>query len=99
MIRAAAKNHAYVAVVTDPADYADVLDELEAHNGATTLTSSASGSPPRPLRAPPPMTRRSRAGSPSALGDETPDLARLRRQARIQRCAMARTRISRPAST
>ncbi len=28
MLRAAAKNHAHVAVVTEPADYADVLDEL-----------------------------------------------------------------------
>jgi phosphoribosylaminoimidazolecarboxamide formyltransferase/IMP cyclohydrolase len=28
MIRAAAKNHAYVAVVTDPADYAEVLAEM-----------------------------------------------------------------------
>ena len=28
MVRAAAKNHAHVGVVVDPADYADVLDEL-----------------------------------------------------------------------
>jgi len=37
MIRAAAKNHADVAVVIEPADYADVLAELKAHGGATTL--------------------------------------------------------------
>ena len=37
MIRAAAKNHADVAVVTDPADYAEVLADLEAADGATTL--------------------------------------------------------------
>ena len=30
MIRAAAKNHAHVGVVTDPADYPEVLDELRA---------------------------------------------------------------------
>ena len=36
MIRAAAKNHADVAVVVDPADYAGVLAELKQH-GATTL--------------------------------------------------------------
>jgi phosphoribosylaminoimidazolecarboxamide formyltransferase / IMP cyclohydrolase len=36
MIRAAAKNHADVAVVVDPADYATVLAELAAHDGATT---------------------------------------------------------------
>ncbi|MFL4981988.1 MAG: bifunctional phosphoribosylaminoimidazolecarboxamide formyltransferase/IMP cyclohydrolase [Xanthobacteraceae bacterium] len=37
MIRAAAKNHADVAVVVEPADYAPVLAELKAHGGATTL--------------------------------------------------------------
>ena len=37
MIRAAAKNHADVAVVVEPADYAAVLAELAAHGGATTL--------------------------------------------------------------
>jgi len=37
MIRAAAKNHAGVAVVVDPSDYASVLDEMGAHNGSTSL--------------------------------------------------------------
>jgi phosphoribosylaminoimidazolecarboxamide formyltransferase/IMP cyclohydrolase len=37
MIRAAAKNHDGVAVVTDPADYESILTEMSAHNGATTL--------------------------------------------------------------
>jgi phosphoribosylaminoimidazolecarboxamide formyltransferase/IMP cyclohydrolase len=37
MIRAAAKNHADVAVVVEPADYQVVLAELKAHGGATTL--------------------------------------------------------------
>ena len=36
MIRAAAKNHADVAVVVDPADYPAVLAEYEAHDGALT---------------------------------------------------------------
>jgi phosphoribosylaminoimidazolecarboxamide formyltransferase / IMP cyclohydrolase len=36
MIRAAAKNHEDVAVVVEPQDYAAVLTELTAHNGATT---------------------------------------------------------------
>jgi len=31
MVRAAAKNHAHVAVVVDPADYSTVLDEVRAH--------------------------------------------------------------------
>lgn len=38
MIRAAAKNHDFVAVVTDPSDYEDLLGELDRHEGATTLT-------------------------------------------------------------
>jgi phosphoribosylaminoimidazolecarboxamide formyltransferase/IMP cyclohydrolase len=37
MIRAAAKNHADVAVVVDAENYATVLDEMAAHGGATTL--------------------------------------------------------------
>jgi phosphoribosylaminoimidazolecarboxamide formyltransferase / IMP cyclohydrolase len=35
MLRAGAKNHDSVAVVVDPADYAAVLRELDAHEGAT----------------------------------------------------------------
>ena len=37
MVRSAAKNHAHVAIVTDPADYQALLSELDAHNGCTTL--------------------------------------------------------------
>ncbi|MFP4237734.1 MAG: bifunctional phosphoribosylaminoimidazolecarboxamide formyltransferase/IMP cyclohydrolase [Rhodosalinus sp.] len=37
MIRAAAKNHAHVAAVVDVEDYAALLAELEANDGATTL--------------------------------------------------------------
>ena len=37
MIRAAAKNHDFVTVVTDPADYAPLLAELAAHKGQTRL--------------------------------------------------------------
>jgi phosphoribosylaminoimidazolecarboxamide formyltransferase/IMP cyclohydrolase len=37
MIRAAAKNHGFVAVVTDPADYEGLLAELRAHDGASGL--------------------------------------------------------------
>jgi len=35
MLRGAAKNHADVTVVVDPADYADLLDEMASHAGAT----------------------------------------------------------------
>ena len=38
MLRAAAKNHDSVSVVVDPADYAPLLEELQAHAGQTTLT-------------------------------------------------------------
>ena len=37
MLRSAAKNNDSVAVVCDPADYASVLAEMDAHAGATTL--------------------------------------------------------------
>jgi len=37
MIRAASKNHAAVTVVVDVEDYAVVMAEMEAHQGATTL--------------------------------------------------------------
>jgi phosphoribosylaminoimidazolecarboxamide formyltransferase/IMP cyclohydrolase len=37
MVRSAAKNHQHVAVVTDPADYADILGEMQAANGAIGL--------------------------------------------------------------
>src|SRR5262249_45003343 len=37
LIRAAAKNHDFVTVVVDPADYAAVRQEMEANDGATTL--------------------------------------------------------------
>ena len=35
MVRSAAKNHAFVAVLTDPADYALVVGALNTHDGAT----------------------------------------------------------------
>jgi phosphoribosylaminoimidazolecarboxamide formyltransferase/IMP cyclohydrolase len=35
MVRSAAKNHAFVAIVTDPADYSVLLQELDAHGGTT----------------------------------------------------------------
>lgn len=38
MVRSAAKNHAHVAVVTDPADYAAVVKEMRAANGAIGAT-------------------------------------------------------------
>ena len=37
MVRSAAKNHAYVAIVTDPGDYPALLAELDETGGATRL--------------------------------------------------------------
>ncbi|MDE8653762.1 bifunctional phosphoribosylaminoimidazolecarboxamide formyltransferase/IMP cyclohydrolase [Novosphingobium album (ex Liu et al. 2023)] len=37
MVRSAAKNHAYVTILTDPADYPALLAELDAADGATSL--------------------------------------------------------------
>jgi phosphoribosylaminoimidazolecarboxamide formyltransferase / IMP cyclohydrolase len=37
MVRSASKNHAHVAIVTDPADYDALLAELDANGGQTSL--------------------------------------------------------------
>src|SRR6185295_3337546 len=37
MVRSAAKNHAYVAIVTDPTDYPALIEALDASGGATSL--------------------------------------------------------------
>ncbi|ARS27836.1 bifunctional phosphoribosylaminoimidazolecarboxamide formyltransferase/IMP cyclohydrolase [Sphingomonas sp. KC8] len=37
MVRSAAKNHAFVAIVTDPADYGALIAEMDAKAGATSL--------------------------------------------------------------
>jgi phosphoribosylaminoimidazolecarboxamide formyltransferase/IMP cyclohydrolase len=37
MVRSAAKNHAYVAIATDPADYPALIAELDQSGGRTTL--------------------------------------------------------------
>ena len=56
MVRAAAKNHAFVAVVTDPADYAAILAKMKAVEGHARRSTSASASPPRPSATPPSTT-------------------------------------------
>ncbi|MEO7691565.1 MAG: bifunctional phosphoribosylaminoimidazolecarboxamide formyltransferase/IMP cyclohydrolase [Sphingomonas sp.] len=37
MVRSAAKNHAFVAIVTDPADYPTLIAEMDAGGGTTSL--------------------------------------------------------------
>jgi phosphoribosylaminoimidazolecarboxamide formyltransferase / IMP cyclohydrolase len=39
LLRAAAKNYQAVTVVVDPADYAEIMKEMQAHQGTTTLAS------------------------------------------------------------
>jgi len=36
MVRSAAKNHGFVTIVTDPADYATLIEEMETQDGATS---------------------------------------------------------------
>lgn len=38
MLRSAAKNHAFVTVITDPSDYATVIAEMKSNGGNTTLS-------------------------------------------------------------
>lgn len=37
MVRSAAKNHAHVTIVTDPADYSELIEALDANGAATSL--------------------------------------------------------------
>ncbi len=37
MLRSAAKNHGFVTILTDASDYAELLEELEANDGSTSL--------------------------------------------------------------
>ena len=73
MIRAAAKNHDYVAVVVDAADYAAVLAELAANDGATTPGAAPRARRRRPMPARPPTMRRSPTGSPAARREPAPE--------------------------
>ena len=67
LIRAAAKNHDFVTVLTEPAQYGAVLDGTGARMAAPRWRCAAAW-PARPMRAPPPTTPRSRRGSPSSAG-------------------------------
>ncbi len=60
MIRAAAKNSDFAAVVVDPADYERVLEELRESRRAPVAATRARGWRPRRSRAPPATTPRSR---------------------------------------
>ena len=61
MVRAAAKNYAYVGVVVDPADYRPVLDELRAVGSLSDATRRRLADQPSPTQRP--TTRPSWPGS------------------------------------
>ena len=71
LIRAAAKNHDFVAVLTEPAQYDDGAGRDRARMAAPRWR-CAGGWPARPMRAPPPMMRRSPPGSPSGAARRFP---------------------------
>ncbi len=72
MVRAAAKNHEHVAVLTSPSQYDAVLDELDLDRHACP-TRRATRWRARPSRTPRPTTRRSSRGSTAAgPSGETP---------------------------
>src|SRR3546814_15176593 len=54
MVRSAAKNHAFVGIVTDPEDSAAVIEELDANRGETTH--GLAKRPTATALAPPPHT-------------------------------------------
>ena len=81
LIRASAKNHDFVTVVVDPADYTSVLDELTAATRARRPWRCAASSPPRPMPARRP-TIRDRHLVRQAAGRDLPRAADDRRRAR-----------------
>ena len=102
MIRAAAKNHAHVGVVVDPAQYGPVLDELRTA-GALSARDPARAWPRRRSPAPRPTTRPSPPGwpartTPRRTAEPLPASLDLRWSG-PRSCATARTRTSRPPAT
>ena len=66
MTRAAAKNHAWVTIVTSPDQYEPLLDELRANGGEVTDATRARVRARRRSRARPPTTPRSSSGCRTA---------------------------------
>ena len=100
MVRSAAKNHAHVAIVTDPADYAALLDRARRQRRQRPRSSSARRSRPRRIA----LT----AAYDSTIsqwfafadqGERWPETWTFARRSSRCRFATARTRTSRPRST
>jgi phosphoribosylaminoimidazolecarboxamide formyltransferase/IMP cyclohydrolase len=69
MVRSAAKNHEFVTIITDPADYNAVIEEMN-NFAARPATLCVKNSPPAPMRTPPRMMPTSPAGSPIRTRNE-----------------------------
>ena len=94
MVRAAAKNHQFVAVVVDPADYAAVLAELRADGAISAATKR------RLARDAFARIAAYDAQIASWFDDDVlPDTMHLSLTQGADRCATARTRISRARDT
>ncbi len=103
MVRAAAKNHAFVGVVVDPADYDGVVAELAA-DGALERRRRVDDSPATRSPTPPSTTLRSSPGSTSPTS-RPPSTTRsspsrsICRSSVPNRCVTARTRTRRVPAT
>ena len=71
MVRSAAKNHDFVAVVTDPAQYDDLLAEIK-QTAAPPHSIPAKNSRQPPMRIPELMMPPSAAGSPRSWAKNIP---------------------------
>ena len=102
MVRAAAKNHAHVGIVVDPADYEPVLDELRAGGRAVGATRRGLARRPRsptPRPTTPPSWPGWRRRRPRRrAGGRCPPRSPAPRAGR-RSCATARTPTSRPRAT
>ena len=99
MIRAAAKNSAFAAVLVDPEDYAPVLAQLRESGGRISLADPHTAGERRRSRSPPATTPRSRPGSRARAYEGFPPIVARRLREGDRTCATARTLTSRPRST
>jgi len=101
MLRSAAKNHAFVTVIVDPADYARCLAEMAANGGDTTLAfrQKCARTVFRTTSRYDALIATSSPASPATRPTSScPASSRCRRR-RSRSCATARTRTSAPRST
>ncbi|MEI9987429.1 MAG: bifunctional phosphoribosylaminoimidazolecarboxamide formyltransferase/IMP cyclohydrolase [Aliidongia sp.] len=98
LIRGAAKNHDFVTIVTDPADYATILAEMDTNNGATKLATRRRLAGQAYARTAAYDARDRRLDGAGARG-HFPDPSSASPASAARPCATAKTRISRQRST